>query len=144
MKQGDTFGEILFRRRKELNLTQSQLASRIGVQPNYIVYLEKGERRPSDRTIRRVAEALGLDKGDLYLAANPQVREFLSVDDGNRVSRSDLPDGLRELAESQALRQAMEIRDEEIEMVANLRLPGRVTTARQYAAIILTLRYVFA
>jgi transcriptional regulator with XRE-family HTH domain len=143
MKEQESFGDILFRRRKELGLTQSQLASRIGVQPNYIVYLEKGERRPSDRTLRRVAEALGLDKGDLYLAANPQVREFLDVDEDNRVNRTELPEGLKALAEDQSTRAALTITDDEIERVACFRFHGRATTAGQYASLILTMRYVF-
>ncbi len=144
MKQYETFGDILFRRRKELAMTQSQVAQRIGVQPNYIVYLEKGERKPSDKTVRKVADALGIDKSDLYLSANPQVREFLQVNEHNQVDREQMPDGLLELAADEELRGTMEITDEEIEMVGRVRLNGRVTTADQYMTLILTLRYVFA
>ncbi|MCA9561152.1 MAG: helix-turn-helix transcriptional regulator [Myxococcales bacterium] len=144
MKQFRTFGDIVLRRRKELKLTQSELAGRIGCQPNYIVYLEKGERRPSDRTVRKVADALGVDRGELYLAANPQVREFLHVDDDNTVLRDELPDGLAALTEDGDLRAALHITDEEIDVVSGVRLEGRVTTARQYASLILMMRYVFA
>lgn len=144
MKQYETFGEILFRRRKELGLTQSQLAQRIGVQPNYIVYLEKGERKPSDRTVKKIAEALGMDKGDLYLAANPQVREFLVINDRNEVERDELPDGLRELVDDRALCERLAVTDDEVATAAGLRLRGRVTTAEQYLTLILLLRRLFA
>ncbi len=144
MRQFETFGEILFRRRKELALTQSQVASRIGVQPNYIVYLEKGERKPSDKTVRKVADALGLDKGDLYLAANPQVREFLTIDDGNSIKRDKMPEGLRALLDDHDTCESLAINEDEVDAVRHLRLNGRVTTPDQYLTLILTLRYVFA
>lgn len=143
MKQYDSFGAILYRRRKELGLTQSQLAQRIGVQPNYIVYLEKGERKPSDRTVLKIARALDLDRGDLYLAANPQVREFLDVNDHNELVVDGLPDGLRRLVEDAELRQRFEVSDDEVASVARLRLPGRVTTSEQYLTLILLLRRLF-
>lgn len=125
-------------------MTQSQVAGDIGVQPNYIVYLEKGERKPSDKTVRKVADALGLNKGDLYLAANPQVREFLTIDDRNQIVRDEVPDGLRALAADRGRRTTLKVTDDEIDSVAKLRLNGRVTSPDQYLALILTLRYVFA
>lgn len=142
--QARTFGKMILRRRKELRLTQSQLAKRIGVQPNYIVYLEKGERKPSDRTVRKIADALGLDKGDLYLAANPQVREFLHIEEGNKVSRDQMPDGLQALLEDEALCERLAVTEDEIDAVASLRLPGRATKPEQYLSLILTIRYLFA
>jgi len=142
--QYDTFGQILFRRRKELRLTQSQLARQIGVQPNYIVYLEKGERRPSDRTVRKVADALGLDRGEMYLAANPQIREFLEVNDDNQVDREELPDGLQALLEDIELSAQMGITDDEVALVQHVRFAGRSTTKQQYLSLILNIRYIFA
>jgi transcriptional regulator with XRE-family HTH domain len=144
MKQFETFGAILLRRRKELGLTQSQLAQRIGVQPNYIVYLEKGERKPSDRTVMKIARALELDKADLYLAANPHVREFLTINEENQIQRDDLPDGLRRLLDDGELCRRLEVSDDEIAGVSQLRLRGRVTTAEQYLTLILFLRRLFS
>lgn len=142
--QYETFGQILFRRRKELRMTQSQLARKIGVQPNYIVYLEKGERRPSDRTVRKVADALGLDRGEMYLAANPQIREFLEVNDHHEVLNDDLPDGLQALVDDEELCETMGITDDEIALVSNVRFAGRSTRKQQYLSLILNIRYIFA
>lgn len=144
MQQRTSFGQILFRRRKELGLTQSQLAGMIGVQPNYIVYLEKGERHPSDRTVRRVAEALGLDKGELFLSANPQVREFLQIDDDNVIRHEYLPSGLKALLEDDELCDQFEITGDEVALLAKVRFEGRATSAQQYLALLLNVRYIFA
>lgn len=142
--QYETFGQILFRRRKELRMTQSQLARKIGVQPNYIVYLEKGERRPSDRTVRKVADALGLDRGEMYLAANPQIREFLEVNDQGEVIHDELPDGLQALIEDIDLCEQMGITDDEIALVSNVKFAGRSTKKQQYLSLIMNIRYIFA
>jgi len=125
-------------------MTQSELAKRIGVQPNYIVYLEKGERKPSDRTVVKIADALDLNRGEIYLAANPQVRQFLNVDDGNTVVRDALPGGLRRLSADEELRARLDITDDEIAAVAGVRFNGRVTTAEQYLTLILVMRDIFA
>lgn len=142
--QFETFGQILYRRRKEMSLTQSELARRIGVQANYIVYLEKGERRPSDRTVRRVADALGLDPAEMYLAANPQIREFLDVDEAFRVQADELPEGLADLIDDVELCEAMGITDDEIALVSHVRFAGRATKKQQYLSLILNIRYIFA
>ncbi|MCA9537853.1 MAG: helix-turn-helix transcriptional regulator [Myxococcales bacterium] len=144
LRRHESFGEILYRRRKELGLTQSVLAARIGVQPNYIVYLEKGERRPSDRTVRRMAEALQLDAGDLFLAANPQVREFLRLDQPPETRNAELPVGLQALIEDTETCVRMGVTEDEIALASQLRLSGRVTNARQYLALILAMRYIFS
>ncbi len=144
IEQFETFGQILYRRRKELRLTQSQLARQIGVQPNYIVYLEKGERRPSDKTVRKVADALGLDPGEMYLAANPQIREFLEVNDQGEVIHDELPDGLQALIEDIELCEQMGITDDEIALVSNVKFAGRSTKKQQYLSLIMNIRYIFA
>lgn len=140
----ETFGSMVLRRRKELGMTQSDLALKVGVQPNYIVYLEKGERKPSDRTVLRMADALGLERGDLYLAANPELREFLTISDTNEVHLNEVPAGLKALTEDTVLRERLAISDDEIASVRGLHIRGRATTAAQYTALILNLRWIFA
>lgn len=144
MVSTETFGTMVLRRRKELGLTQSDLAQRVGVQPNYIVYLEKGERKPSDRTVLKMADALGIDRADLYLAANPELRDFLKISDRNEVVLSDMPAGLAELAGDAELRTRLKITDDEIASVAGVHMRGRVTTASQYLTLILNMRWIFA
>ena len=109
-----------------------------------IVYLEKGERKPSDRTVLKMADAIGIDRADLYLAANPELREFLKINDTNEVQFTDWPTGLRDLANDAALRARLNISDAEIETVSGLRMRGRVTTVEQFVTLILNLRWIFA
>ena len=60
-----TFAENLRRVRLERFLSQSELARRAGVRPATITRLENRTTVPSMRTVRAVAEALGVEPHDL-------------------------------------------------------------------------------
>src|ERR1700732_3994970 len=50
------FGGVIRRRRRELDLTQDELASRIETSTLYVGLLESGKRHPSGRIVMRLAE----------------------------------------------------------------------------------------
>jgi putative transcriptional regulator len=52
--------------RARLNLTQEQLADKVGVRRETIVFLEKGKYNPSLRLAHDVAAALGSRIDDLF------------------------------------------------------------------------------
>ena len=72
-----SFGRVIEDRRRELGLTQEMVAKKVGVKANYVGYLERGMRHPSQKVVERLSSALKLDSQDLYLLANPRVRSLL-------------------------------------------------------------------
>ena len=54
-------GEAIRRARQEHGWTQSQLAEKSGLSPNYIARLERGELGPSLFVANRICEALSID-----------------------------------------------------------------------------------
>src|SRR3989449_7034348 len=72
-----SFGRVIEDRRHELGLTQEMVAKKVGVKANYIGYLERGMRHPSQKVVERLSNALKLDSQELYLLANPRVRALL-------------------------------------------------------------------
>lgn len=48
--------------RTNANLTQSEMAQRVGVTQNYIWMMEKGDRAPSDRTIKDICREFSVDE----------------------------------------------------------------------------------
>ncbi len=54
------YGEILRDRRKELGITQNELAARVGRERTYINRIEKGETDMQLSSFIRIAEALGI------------------------------------------------------------------------------------
>ena len=54
-----TVSSILKKRRKELGLTQAELAKKSGVSQQAISFIESGRNTPSEGTLRLLASALG-------------------------------------------------------------------------------------
>ena len=72
-----SFGRVIEDRRRELALTQEMVAKKVGVKANYIGYLERGMRHPSQKVVEKLSTALNLNAQELYLLANPKVRSLL-------------------------------------------------------------------
>jgi transcriptional regulator with XRE-family HTH domain len=77
-KQKLSLGDVLRRRRRQLEMTQVDVAKKVGCRPNYVGYLESGARRPSQKVLLRLAKTLDLDPQELLLLANPEVRALVS------------------------------------------------------------------
>ncbi|MBV8137504.1 MAG: helix-turn-helix transcriptional regulator [Deltaproteobacteria bacterium] len=65
--RANQFGRLIRERRRLLNLTQEQLAGRIRVSMPFVGHLETGHRRPSEKTIAKLAKVLGLNQRELFL-----------------------------------------------------------------------------
>lgn len=61
------YGDILRERRKELKLTQKQLAQKVGKEQSYIARVEKGEADIQLSSFFRIARALGIASLRLHL-----------------------------------------------------------------------------
>ncbi len=53
-------------RRKDLGISQADLAERINTSPNYISKIESEKQFPSVQMIEKIAESLGIDSVDLF------------------------------------------------------------------------------
>lgn len=61
----ERIGLNLQRLRRERGLSQEELAHRANIHQTYLSGVEQGERNPSVNVLQRVAEALGIDIGEL-------------------------------------------------------------------------------
>lgn len=61
------YGDILRERRKELKLTQKQLAQKIGKEQSYIARVEKGEVDIQLSSFFRIACALGIEFTPIFV-----------------------------------------------------------------------------
>src|ERR1700679_2897090 len=73
-----SFGQVIRERRRQLDLTQADTARGIKTSTPFVGHLESGKRRPSDKTLTRLAEVLGLDRRELFFLANPRALALLS------------------------------------------------------------------
>ena len=75
--ESSNLGRLLRQRRRQLDITQQEVAKKVGVRANYVGYLERGMRRPSTSVLVKLAKVLDLDRQELFFLAHPQVRGFL-------------------------------------------------------------------
>ena len=61
----DYVGRRIMELRTALNWTQADLARAVGGTQSYVSRLENGEHQPTGRTIKKFADALGVEPGDL-------------------------------------------------------------------------------
>jgi len=84
-------GEMIRRQRVTIPLTLQELATMSGVSPSHLGRIERGERYPSARVLRKIAKPLGLGEDGLftlagYLSPQPSgVAEADAAYSGNRV-----------------------------------------------------------
>src|SRR5215813_11123014 len=75
-KTNSNLGDVIRKRRRQLDLTQEAVAHRVNVSVAYVGHLESGKRHPSDKLIAKLADALDLDKRELFFLANPAAKVF--------------------------------------------------------------------
>ena len=61
-----SIGKIIQKLRKDKNLTQEELAEKIGIGTSNISYIENGKFAPSIENFAKIAEVLGVEPSELY------------------------------------------------------------------------------
>jgi transcriptional regulator with XRE-family HTH domain len=129
------FGRLIRERRRLLNLTQEELARRIRVSMPFVGHLETGHRRPSEKTIAKLARVLGLDQRELFLLANPGTRDFWrSVPQDSTGSAWD------QFKRNHQLHRAHKISLAEMSMLERAALLGDAETPEDFIFILNTVR----
>jgi transcriptional regulator with XRE-family HTH domain len=131
-----SFGQVIRERRRQLDLTQHEVARRIKTSTPYVGHLEAGKRHPSDRVLVKLAEVLGLDQRDLFFLANPGPLDMLRPQ-SERESRS----GWEEFRKDDRLKRLHSITHDEMEMLSKVALMGQISSPRDFIYILNTVRH---
>jgi len=131
-----TFGMVIRDRRRQLDLTQEEVARRIKTSTPYVGHLESGKRHPSDKILTRVAEVLGLDRRELFFLANPRAQAMLTP----QVSSED-DSAWDDFSKNEQLRRIHNVTNEEMEMLSRVALLGEVRSQRDFIYILNTVRH---
>lgn len=62
-------GEIIRQQRVTIPLTLQELANLANVSPSHLGRIERGERFPSARILRKIAKPMGFEEGELFTLA---------------------------------------------------------------------------
>ena len=131
-----SFGTVIRARRRQLDLTQEELARRIETSVPYIGYLETGKRHPSEKLVTKLAEVLGLDPRELFFSANPETRRVVS---GNQ--ESNKPSAWEAFCSDETIRSTHNISDREMQVLSGVSLLGEVRSPRDFIFILNTIRH---
>ncbi len=131
------FAKITKDRRLDLGLTQERVAEQVGVKPNYIGYLERGMRKPSDVICCRLADVLGLDRKELFFLANPFVREIIDPPEQPTESAWEA------FTRDRALHRRRRITDEEMAVLEAISQLGDAQDPRDFLFVLGVIRLCF-
>ncbi len=129
------FGTVIRARRRQLDLTQEKLARRIRTSVPYVGHLETGKRHPSERTVTRLAEVLGIDARELFFLANPGTKRLIS-----RNQESNGASAWNAFCQDETFRKIHNITDQEMQALSGVALLGEVRTPRDFLFILKTIR----
>ena len=131
------FGQVIRDRRRQLDLTQQEIARRIKTSTPYVGHLESSKRHPSDKVLSRLAEVLGLDRRELFFLANPRAVELLKPpsEDGNKKPAWE------EFRKDERIRRTHNITSDEMALLSTVALMGEVPSPRDFVYILHTVRH---
>jgi transcriptional regulator with XRE-family HTH domain len=131
-----SFGQVIYDRRRHLDLTQQEIARRIKTSTPYVGHLESNKRHPSDKVLSRLAEVLGLDRRELFFLANPRAEELLRVQETD----SKKP-AWEEFRKDERIRRAHNITSTEMGLLSKIALMGEIYSTRDFIYILHVVRH---
>jgi transcriptional regulator with XRE-family HTH domain len=131
-----SFGQVIRDRRRQLDLTQEEVARRINTSTPYIGHLESGKRHPSEKVVTKLADVLGLDRRETFFLANPGAKALLS----QQAQANNTASAWDEFRKDERLRRIHNISSEEMEMLSHVALMGDVRSSRDFVYILNTIR----
>jgi transcriptional regulator with XRE-family HTH domain len=123
-------------RRRQLDLTQQEIARRIKTSTPYVGHLESSKRHPSDKVLSRLAEVLGLDRRELFFLANPRAVELLRPTETDHKKSA-----WEEFRKDERIRRAHNITSDEMELLSTVALMGEIHSPRDFIYILHTIRH---
>ena len=135
-KKERTFGQVIRERRRQLDLTQQEVARRIKTSTPYVGHLEAGKRHPSDKIVSRLAEVLGLEGRELFFLANPGAAELLAPRTSGKTMSA-----WEEFRRDDRLRRLHNVTPEEMDMMSRVALMGAINSPRDFIYILKTIRF---
>jgi len=131
------FGKRLKSIRKARNLSQTEVANKLGVTQGFVSRLEKDSRTPNVEMLRKLSAILGVSESNLL----GKEEATTATGAAGVLADCDSPDGLKELAEDRVLSAAMNITDSEWHTLRSIDLPC-FASKDGYVQLLVTIRSV--
>ena len=91
MKDTQNLGNLIKQQRRRIGLTLEAIAAKSGVSPTHLSRIEKAQRYPSAKVLRKIAKPLGLEEAELFTLAGYLATEHpMSPDQEKHILRAEL------------------------------------------------------
>jgi transcriptional regulator with XRE-family HTH domain len=122
-----TLGQVLRKQRKDIGLSQRELALRLGIKAGLVAQLETDCRqRPSFQLLSRVAGVLGLDKVRLFQLAETEANSSAGASRAGSHPR-DNAQVWGAFARNRALLDRYNVKPQELKALSQVSLMGKIT-----------------
>jgi len=118
-----------------MDLTQQELAKRLGVSTAYVGHVESAKRLPSHKVLVKMAGLLGLDWKELFILANPDGAAIVAPPNG-KIRESCWNKFLSDAR----LRKSHHVTDQELEMLARVAAMGEVRSTHDFIYVLNAIR----
>ena len=135
-RRAQTFGSIIRDRRRQLDLTQAEVARRIKASTPYVGHLESGKRHPSERVLARLSEVLGLEAREMFFLANPGARHLFGAP-----SRNGRRSAWEEFRRDECLHRTHRVSAAEMEVLEKISSLGEASSPRDFIYILNSIRH---
>jgi len=132
-----TLGAVIKEGRDALRLTQRGLAELVGVKASHIAYIENGHRNPSLALLRRLADALGLNRKELLFLSHPDAKYLMDEDSGSTRKRED---AWQQFTSNRAALRRHNVTRAELKVLKQVALLERVSHPRHFLFILNSIR----
>ena len=129
------FAVAIRTKRRELNLTQDEVADRIGISTPYVGHLESGKRHPSDKIVAKMAEVLDMGNRELFFLANPHAQALVAEPAAGTGSTWE------QFQKDDRLRRRHNVLNDEMVVLSQVALMGEVQSPRDLIYILTTIRH---
>ena len=133
-----TLGQVVRQARDAHELTQRQLATRLGVKASHVAYIESGQRRPSLGLVRRIADVLDLDRKELLFLAHPEARHLVKERSGQ--AEEQPRDAWEDFVSDKSLLKRNQVTRTELQVLKQVAALKRVTRSSHFLFILNSIR----
>ena len=132
-----TLGAVIKEGRDALRLTQRGLAEIVAVKASHIAYIENGHRNPSLALLRRLADALGLNRRELLFLSHPDAKYLMDEDKDSPRKRED---AWKEFSANRAALRRHNVSRGELKVLKQVALLEHVSHPRHFLFILNAIR----
>ena len=134
-----TFGHEVKKARTDRGLTQRRFARKVRVKPSHIADIEKDQRRPSLPVLRRICDALGLDRREMLFLSHPEVKDMLG-DPRVSAPENTHPDAWQRFRASRPLLEHHRVTRAELQVLERVSLLAPVSDPRHFVFVLNAIR----